>query len=114
MKVDPIKLIISLALSAIIAYGLYHFNRGDFSLVLTIGSFIFLGILSGTISGVGLTNRRASTNVKVLAGVFYPLALVVNIIFMFVNFTVPIYVIVNGLFLLIFISLAYSIGKAKQ
>jgi len=40
--------------------------------------------------------------------------LISNLIFTFINFSVPSYVIINGILLLVFILIAYSINKAKQ
>lgn len=55
-----------------------------------------------------------TTNIRVVSGVFFVVALISNLIFTFINFSVPSYVITNGILLLVFILIAYSINKAKQ
>ncbi len=114
MKVNVVQLAISLVVSALIAYGLHTFNRGDNAIVLAVGSFVFLGTVSGVFSGLGLKDGRASINVKLLAGLFYPIGLILGVIFMLVDFQVSLYVILNGIIFLMFLSISYGIGTAKQ
>jgi len=42
MKINLVQTIIGIAVSALIAYGLYHFHDGENQMLLSIGSFVFL------------------------------------------------------------------------
>ena len=64
--------------------------------------------------GVNFEQSRTTTNVRVVSGIFFVISLASNLIFSFFTFSTPSYVITNGILLLIFVLIAYSISKAKQ
>ena len=65
--------------------------------------------------GISFERSRTSVNMKVVSGVFALLFLVSNIIFCCVtSFTCPLYIILNGLLLLMWILIMYSIHKAMS
>jgi hypothetical protein len=114
MKIDFIKTIIAITISLLIAYGLYSFHESDNKMLLSIGSFIFLSATLILSIGARFELPRTTTNVKVVSGIFFAIALISNLIFTFISFSVPSYVITNGILLLVFVLIAYSIHKAKQ
>ena len=114
MKIDFIKTLIAITISLLIAYGLYSFHENDNKMLLSIGSFIFLSATLILSIGAGFELPRTTTNVKVVSGIFFAIALISNLIFTFISFSVPSYVITNGILLLVFVLIAYSILKAKQ
>lgn len=114
MKVNFVQTIIAIAISLLIAYGLYSFHYGENGLLLGVGSFVFLATTLAFTIGVSSALPRTNVNVRVVSGVFFVVALVSNLIFTFIEFSVPAYVIVNGILLLVFILIAYSISRAKQ
>ena len=101
-------------MSLLIAYGLYSFHAFENKLLLVAGSFVFLSATLILTMGTSFEFPRTTTNIRVVSGVFFTMALISNLIFTFIDFTFPSYVIINGILLLVFISIVYSIIKSKQ
>ncbi len=114
MRINLIKTILALGISALIAYALYSFHESENKLLLSGGSFLFLATTLVLSIGTSFQLPRTTTNVRVVSGIFFALALISNLIFTFIAFSVPSYIITNGILLLIFILIVYSINKAKQ
>jgi hypothetical protein len=114
MKINFVQTIISIAVSLLIAYGMYSFHDGDNRLLLSSGSFIFLAATLIMTIGANFEFPRTNANIRVVSGMFFAVALITNLIFTFITFSIPSYVISNGIFLLVFIMIAYSINKVKQ
>lgn len=114
MKINFVQTIIAIAVSLLIAYGLYSFHDSENKILLSAGSFVFLAITLVLTIGTSFQLPRTTTNVRVVSGIFFAVALISNLIFTFISFSIPSYVITNGILLLVFILIAYSINKAKQ
>jgi hypothetical protein len=114
MKINLVQTVIAIALSLLIAFGLYSFHSSENKILLSAGSFIFLAVTLIITIGASFELPRTTTNVKVVSGIFFAIALIGNLIFTFISFSVPGYVITNGILLLVFILIAYSINRAKQ
>ncbi|MCZ2129317.1 MAG: hypothetical protein LC109_03520 [Bacteroidia bacterium] len=114
MKINFVQTIIAIAVSLLIAYGLYSFHDSENKILLSAGSFVFLAITLILTIGTSFELPRTTTNVRVVSGIFFAVALISNLIFTFIAFSIPSYVITNGILLLVFILIAYSINKAKQ
>ena len=114
MKINFVQTIIAIAVSLLIAYGLYSFHDSENKLLLSAGSFVFLATALVMTIGASFELPRTTTNIRVVSGIFFVISLIINLIFTFINFSVPSYVIINGILLLVFILIAYSINKAKQ
>lgn len=114
MKINFVQTIIAIAVSLLIAYGLYSFHDGENKILLSAGSFAFLATTLVLTIGASFEFPRTTTNIRVVSGIFFAVALISNLVFTFLNFSVPSYVITNGILLLVFILIAYSIYRAKQ
>ena len=114
MKINFVQTIIAIAASLLIAYGLYSFHDSENKILLCAGSFAFLATALVLSIGISFELPRTTANIRVLSGLFFAVALISNFIFTFINFSVPSYVIINGILLLVFISIAYAINKVKQ
>ena len=114
MKINFIQTIIAIAMSLLIAYGLYSFHIFENKLLLSAGSFVLLSATLILTLGTSFELPRTTTNVRVVSGIFFIVALISNLIFTFIDFSIPSYIIINGIALLVFISIAYSIIKSKQ
>lgn len=114
MKLNFVQTIIAIAVSLLIAYGLYSFHRSENKILLSAGSFVFLATALIMTIGASFEHPRTTTNIRVVSGIFFTIALISNLIFTFINFPVPSYIIINGILLLVFILIVYSINKAKQ
>jgi len=114
MKINFVQTIIAVGVSLLIAYGLYSFHDGENKILLSVGSFAFFAVTLTLTIGTRFEHSRTTTNIRVVSGIFFVIALISNLIFTFINFVIPIYVITNGILLLVFILVVYSIQKAKQ
>ena len=86
MKVNLVFLVIALAIAGLIGYAFYSANKGEANCVL-------LAIGSGCMIAASLSS---------------------NIIFGFTGVSVPAYIIVNGLLLLVYILIVYSLYRATK
>jgi hypothetical protein len=114
MKVKLIPAIVAVLLSALIAYGFYSFHKFDNQILLSVGGFVFCAVTLFFTFGVNSDLSRTTTNIRFLSITFFLIALISNLIFCFTNFSVPLYVILNGILLLIYILIVYSITKTKM
>jgi len=114
MKINFVQTIIAIAVSLLIAYGLYSFHDSENKTLLSLGSFILLAVTLVITIGVNFEQSRTTTNIRVVSGIFFVLAFISNLIFSFFTFSTPSYIIINGILLLIFVLIIYSIYKAKQ
>ncbi len=114
MKINFIPTLIALALSVLIAYGLYFFHIGENKILLGFGSALFFGLTLILTYGVSYELPRTGVNVRVVSGIFFLIGLIENIVFSFLNYSIPIYVITNGVLILIYILISYFIFKARQ
>ncbi len=114
MKINLVQTIIAIAISLLIAYALYNFHDSENKILLGAGSFVFIAVTLIFTFGISFEKSRATTNIRVVSGIFFAIALISNLIFTFIKFSIPIYVITNGILLLVFILIAYSLNKAKQ
>ena len=114
MKINFVQTVIAVAVSLLIAFGLYSIHNGENKILLSIGSFIFLAVALIPTIGTNFQHSRTTLNIRVVSGIFFAVALISNLIYAFINFSIPNYVIINGILLLAFILIVYSIGKAKQ
>ena len=114
MKINFVLTLIAIAVSLLIAYGLYSFHDSENKILLSSGSFVFLATTLLMTIGVSFEQSRTTTNVRVVSGIFFTISLISNIIFSFFKFSTPSYVITNGILLLLFILIAYSINRVKQ
>jgi len=114
MKIDFIKTIIAIALSGLVAYGLFTFNTSPNKDLLTFGSLIFLITTLTFTIGVSFNLPRTTSLIRTVSVIFFIIALLVNIAFSFIDFKEATYIIVNGILFLIYGLISYSIGKAKQ
>ena len=114
MKIDFIKMIIGLAVSALIAYGFYAFNENANNELLVFGSLFFLAITLVVMMGVSFELPRTSALIRTVSGIFFVIALLSNMVFAFIDFKSATYIIINGILFLIYGLIAYSLAQAKQ
>ena len=115
MKSDVVKSLIAVAISALLAYACYEIcDYEGVRLVITIGSFLTLGIPSLLALGLSSKQERSSVMLKTLSWIFLVFELISNGVFVFFNFSIPVYIIVNGLILLTFVLIYNSIYRTKM
>ena len=114
MKLNFVQSIIAIAVSLLIAYGFFSFHESENKILLSISSFVFLVVTLIVTISASFESPRTTTNLKTISGIFFVVAFISNLVFTFISFSVPSYLIINGLLLLIYILITYSINKAKQ
>lgn len=115
MKLDVVKSLIAVAISALSAYACYEICDYDrVRWVIAIGAFLTLGITSVFSLSITLEQVRSSTMLKALAWIILIVEFITNGIFVFFDFSVPVYVIINGSILLIFALIYNSIYRTKM
>ena len=114
MKLNFFKTIIALAISLLIAYGFYSFNNGENKLILSIGSFVLHAIALINTIGVNYDQSSTTTNVRVVSGIYFFITFFCSLFFLFISFSTPTYVIINGIILLIYTLIFYGINQANQ
>lgn len=114
MKIKAVPTIIAAAICALLAFGFYSWSSSEgHRLLLAIGGFISLFLPLATFLGVRFEGRTTATTIAVGATTF-AVMLVVNILFSLSDFSVPAFVIVNGILLLVMVGIVYALAKAKQ
>ena len=115
MKLDIVKSLIAVAISALLAYACYEIcDYERLQWVIAVGSFVSIGMPMVLALGVSSQQERSSVMLKTLSWVFLLIEMVSNGVFVFFDFGIPIYVIVNGLILLIFALTYNSIYRTKM
>jgi tetrahydromethanopterin S-methyltransferase subunit C len=114
MKINPVQTAIAVAISLLITYGLYSASESENRLLLSVGSFVFLAATLIVTLGAKFELSRTAANIKITSGTFFIIAFISNLVFTFLYFSVPSYVIVNGILFFTFILITYSISKAKE
>lgn len=114
MKLNVIPCVIAVLASALVAFGLYNWCRFvDMNLLIAIFGGISMVLTFGTMIGVSFAHGRTSVNIKMLSGITSGLILISNVIFCCLNsFSYAVYIITNGLLLLIWLLAVYGIVNA--
>lgn len=114
MKINTFKSVIAFSISALLSYGLYNIPSSGMNNIVCIGSFIFFIVTLMPTIGIHFNYSRTNTNIKTLSIVFFIIGLISNSLFSLSSFSIPFYVMLNGILLLVFSLATYSIFKAEQ
>ena len=115
MKIDFVKTIIAVAISCLIAYGLYTICKVDeLRCLLTIVSGVAMTITLVFTLGIKPKAERTALMFTTMSSIFFVVIAVMDFIFAFVNFNKPIFIILNGVILLVYALIANSMAKVKE
>ncbi|MDR0583863.1 MAG: hypothetical protein LBG57_05870 [Treponema sp.] len=117
MRINVVTLAVALALAALAGYGFYVANgaEGDVPLANALGGGIALFVtLAGAIALGTKEDKGGGPNIRIASFVFFGVILIEQIVFCFVSFSMAPYIIVTGVLLLVYVLIAYGIGKALQ
>lgn len=115
MKLDVVKSLIAVAISALLAYACYEICDYDHvQWVIAVGAFVSIGIPMMLAHGVSSQQERSSVMLKTLSWVFLLIEMISNGVFVFFDFSIPVYIIVNVLILLMFVLIYNSIYRTKM
>ena len=113
MKLNIIPIIISVGISALIAYGFYNFHNSLNKEVLIYGSFIFSLITLICSIGINFEFPRTTANIKTVSIIFFAISLISNFVFTYFD-SFALYIIVNGILFMIFTLIIHSLYKLKE
>lgn len=113
MKINLVFAGIALAIAALAGYGFYSWNGGEsYQWLISIGAGIMLFLTLGGSIAATLKNR-GTANIRVLSVIFFIAAIISNIIFSFIpQINSASYIIANGILLLLYILITYSIYRS--
>ena len=112
MKINPFMTIIALLLAAVVAFALYSYCKSEelqWMITCLGGVSIFL-TWAGTLA-VELEEKGKNVNFKVLGGLIAVIMTGLQIFFTFSTVTMPTYVLVTGVTLLLWLAVAYALAK---
>jgi hypothetical protein len=113
MKINIFKVIITFLISLLLSYSLYNIQDNVNKILLSYGSFIlFISSLFVAIC-IDFDDKRKTTNLKILGGLFFSVFLLSNVFFGIINFKTSTYITLNGILLLLFLLVTYNLSKAK-
>lgn len=114
MKIDWIKSLIVVCITALMAYCIYEFsNEGCNKIVLSAGTFLSMTVTSIFSFGVNLNEPRVSVMFKTHSMIWLFFTIVENVAFSFFSFSIPLYVIISGMLILLYAIITVSIYRKQ-
>lgn len=114
MKINIIKSVIAGLIAVLLTWGVCSMCLYD-ELTLTLGLVTFITLTAGGILAFGVdTDSRSMVSARIGAGIYFFIALAVNIVFCFIDFSIPVYVILSGVLLCIFLLVYLNIYRASK
>jgi hypothetical protein len=116
MRINPILLIIVLAISALAGYGFFACNGGEpYQLLIAIGGGVSVFLPLGGLLALSENRWGTVSNIRALSAVFLLLEIISNIIFSIVNMAAPTaYIISNGILVLVYILISYAVSSSLK
>lgn len=115
MKIDFIKTLIAVAISALLGYACYEISEFEnVRWIITIGAFVTIVIPCVLTLGLSSKQERLAVMLKTLSSIILTVEIIVNFVFVFFDFSTPVYIIVNGLLLLIYALTYNSMYKSHK
>jgi hypothetical protein len=115
MKVNPVFFFLFLAIAVLAGYGFFSWNSGEtLQLLITIGAGLTVFITIGSTIAIKSAGGRGSIgNIRALSIVFLIIFAVSNVIFSLITLITPTaYIVTNGILLIVYILIVYSISRA--
>lgn len=116
MKLNVTNTVIAVALAALVSYLCYTLSSHEsVRTLITAGSFFTSAIALTAALGLRVPEYpRTSVLLKTVSSIFSVLLIVDNIAFSFFDFSVPFYIILTGVMLVVFLLAYSSVYNAKQ
>jgi hypothetical protein len=114
MRINPVLLIISLAISALASYGFYAWNSAEeYQVLVAIGGGLTILLPLCGLLALSSDGRGTIGNIRALSAVFLALEIISNIVFSVANLATPaVYIITNGILVLMYILISYAVSRA--
>lgn len=114
MKIDAIKTIVAVLISALCTYGFSLYDIVSHNLLFLIVCFVeFAAVLTMGL-GVSISGMRTMANVKVLSWLFFIGGFIGNLIIAFCGAPTPAIILVNGALMTVYLLVVSSLVKASR
>ncbi len=111
MKVNIFTTVMSVLISALVAYAFYAFSAEDVKVLLCVGSAVCTLCTLIPTMGIQLADTRTTVNMRILSVVSFLALLLSHVLCAVSVASINAYVLVNGGLLLLFVLLLYLISK---
>jgi hypothetical protein len=95
-----------------LAYGLFEFAAESTRTIISAGGGLFMFFTLSCLIAVQFQSDRTTVNLRTVSGIFFVIALLSHLFFAFLFFSLPFYVITEGILLMIYLLIVYSVQKA--
>lgn len=115
MKINVFRAILMAVLAALVGYGCYEISDTDPRRIITavaVGLVTF--VTSSAASAVDYLDGRIGVSIKLVSGIFVAIGIVMNVIFAFFEYNIPLFVICNGVLLVLYLLIAQGLYKSEQ
>lgn len=113
MKINPVNTLVAVLLSALLAYALWSVD-GELKNYVAVGAFVFFAGTLVPMIGGSYEYARNGFNLRVVSGVFFALALLVNVMFASFSWSATAYIVSNAALFLVYVLLGNLIYGARQ
>jgi hypothetical protein len=114
MKISPVMLAVSAGIAALAAYVFYAGNSGEaYRWLITFGSGISVLLTIGGLLAIS-SEGGVAVNIKAASALFFALLLVEHLVFSFASVKPAPYVVITGILLLVYVTVAYAVTKALK
>lgn len=113
MKINSFLIVISFLLTAMISFSVFSYSQESTMILSTVVSSItYLSYLGGLLA-VKFEDQRGNVLKTTTSIVFLIINIFLTFIFLKFNYSIPLFILINGSVLLIYYSILYFFVKAK-
>lgn len=113
MKINSFLIVISILLTILISFSVYSYSQQANIILSTVVSTVtYLSYLGGLLA-LKFENQKGQVLKTTISVIFLFLNIAITLIFLKINYSFPLYILINGSILLVYFSLLYFFLKAK-
>lgn len=113
MKTGLVNSMVAVLLAALASYALWSVG-GNIQNYIAVGSFVFFFSTLLPLIGGAYEYPRNAINLRIVAGIFFALGVVINALAALLDFSPTAYIIISALIFFIYVLVANAIYNAKQ
>ena len=114
IKINIVQTILTIGINAVIGFAFYNYARSAYKIIFGITSGLLPAVIFFLMTGINYDNDKINLNTKMLSGIFYGIFIVLNVIFVFIDFKLPIFFIITGILFFSYLIIYTNIQKTKQ
>jgi len=113
MRIDPLRILIAVAISLLISYGLWSMSTGMATYVLA-GSLIYLSVTLSGAMGLKIEDVRPGINLSICSYLFFAIGLIINLIFSFAENARVAYILTSAISFFLYVLIADFLLSSRQ